>query len=66
MQENKSILFVQGRFTVGGVERVTVLLANAFVARGWTVAVAVFKMEQSDMLRHLSPGIVVHELGMPA
>lgn len=66
MEENKSILFVQGRFTVGGVERVTVLLANAFVARGWKVAVAVFKIEQSDILRQLSPRIVVHELGMPA
>jgi glycosyltransferase involved in cell wall biosynthesis len=65
MKENKSILFVQGRFAVGGVERVTVLLANAFVARGWKVAVAVFKLEQLDLLRQLSPGIVVHELGMP-
>ncbi len=65
MKENKSVLFVQGRFTVGGAERVTVLLANAFVTRGWKVAVAVFKIEQPEMLRQLSPVIVVHELGMP-
>ena len=61
----KSVLFVQGRFTVGGVERVTVLLANAFAKRGWKVGIAIFRIEQKDMLGQLAPGIVVRELGMP-
>lgn len=66
MTTGNSILFVQGRFTVGGVERVTVLLANAFANRGWRVGVAAFKIEHNDMLKQLASGIKVCEIGMPA
>ena len=65
MTTENSILFVQGRFTVGGVERVTVLLANAFANRGWRVGVAAFKIEHDDMLKQLASGIKVCEIGMP-
>ena len=40
-------------------------LGKCFCDEGWKVAVAVFKIEQPEMLRQLSPVIVVHELGMP-
>lgn len=64
--QKKNVLFVQGRFTVGGVERVTILLANAFVRRGWCVGLAVFKIEERAMLQQLDSRIVVREIGFPA
>jgi glycosyltransferase involved in cell wall biosynthesis len=63
--QGKSVLFVQGRFTVGGVERVTILLANALARRGWRVGIAIFQIEQDNMLRLLSPEVVVREIGAP-
>ncbi len=61
-----SYLFWGDSQSVGGVERVTVLLANAFATRGWKVGVAAFKIEHDDMLKQLTSEIQVREIGMPA
>lgn len=63
--QEKSVLFLLGRFMVGGVERVTVLLANAFVELGWRVCIVAFKIEQKDLLEELDKRVVVRELKFP-
>ena len=65
-EQNKSILFVLGRFTVGGVERVTITMANAFVANGWHVCIVVFQFVDKNLLSNLNTDVAVEELGMPA
>ena len=64
--DRKSVLFLLGRFTVGGVERVTVTMANAFASAGWHVCVAAFEFVNRDLLSSLDKAIVVEELGLPA
>ena len=49
-EREKSILYFMGGWNVGGVERVTIELANEWVRRGWRVAIFAFTM-QNDMLR---------------
>ena len=46
----KSILFIAGRFGIGGVERVTVVLANEFVKRGYAVCICAFDFQDKTLL----------------
>lgn len=59
---NKSVLFQLGRWDVGGVERVTVVVANELVRRGWTVAVSAFEFGNRTMLDDLDSSVFVCEL----
>jgi len=64
--ENKylgmNILFLLGRFTVGGVERVTVVLANELARRGRKVVIAAFRFENRALLADLDENVKVVEL----
>lgn len=62
LENRYSILFVVGRWGVGGVERVTAVLANAFIAKGWNVAIVAFCFENRSLLNGLSPDVEVCEL----
>lgn len=64
--ERQSVLFLLGRFTVGGVERVTVTMANEFASRDWRVCVAAFEFVRRDLLDGLDGRVAVEELGFPA
>ena len=62
----RSILFVLGRWTVGGVERVTLTVANALTKRGWMVGIVVFEVVDDSLLKQLDGRIVVKVLKFPA
>lgn len=55
----KSILFLTGQFGVGGVERVTVTLANAMIARGDRVCVASFDVHETSLLAELNKSVEI-------
>lgn len=55
----KSILFLTGQFGVGGVERVTVTLANAMVKRGDKVCVAAFDIPENSLIDELDDEVEV-------
>ena len=55
----KRLLFLTDVWTVGGIERVTVTLANALAARGWEVAVAIEAVADGTLLGDLAPAIRV-------
>lgn len=59
---NKSVLFELGKWDVGGVERVTVVLANEFVRRGWQVAVSAFEYGNRMLLAELAPEVAIVDL----
>lgn len=59
----KSILFVLGRWGCGGVERVTAVLAAAFVARGFDVSIVAFEIGDRMLLNGLDNRIKIGELG---
>ncbi len=61
----KGVLFLLGGWNVGGVERVTVVLANEFVARGWKVTIVYFLHEDGALLSLLHPDVVVKTLNYP-
>ena len=54
---NKSILFFMGSWSVGGVEQVTVVLGNELVARGWTVSIFAFNLEDEMLLSNIDKRI---------
>ena len=56
---DKSILFLTGQFGVGGVERVTVTLANAMVKRGDKVCVAAFDIPENSLIDELDDDVEV-------
>ena len=58
-----SLLFVLGKWAVGGVERVTVVLANEFTKRGYSVAVAVVEVADNTLMEGLDPKVVLLVLG---
>ena len=60
--KNSSILFLLGRFGIGGVERVTVVLANELVKRGHTVCIAAFAYEDKSLLKTADSRIEIVEL----
>lgn len=62
----RGILFLLGRFGIGGTERVTVTLANAFVRRGWRVTVVAFEFLPESFVSDFVPEVDVHELSFPA
>lgn len=66
MSNLKSVVFLLGRWTVGGVERVTVTVANELCRRGWHVCVAAFEYCDRDLLGQLDKAVAVEELSMPA
>ena len=59
------VMFVTGRFGVGGVERVTILLANEFVRRGKRVCLAAFEYTDRLLLSTLDPNVEVVSLSLP-
>ena len=61
----KNILFVCGGFGVGGVERVTVILINALVQRGYTVGLLVFQLQKDNLLAQLDSRAHVKTLHYP-
>ncbi len=56
-ESDKSILYFMGAWDVGGVERVTVELANEWVRRGWRVTVFAFRCDNPMLLSGLSPEV---------
>ncbi|MBR1871019.1 MAG: glycosyltransferase [Kiritimatiellae bacterium] len=62
MSRSQSILFVLGRWSIGGVERVSVVLANEFARRGCDVAVAAFGFDNKRLLENLDARVAVIEL----
>lgn len=62
----KSVLFLLGRFGVGGVERVTVSVANELVRRGWRVSVAAFEIQKDSLVESFDKRIAVETLSFPA
>lgn len=64
--ERKSVLFLLGVWGVGGVERVTVTLANVLAARGWRVTIVAFRFDDRALLEGLAPEAMVKELAFPA
>ncbi len=65
-EKKKNVLFLLGVWSVGGVERVTVALGNALITRGWRVTVVAFRIEDTMLLKSLSPEVVVKVLTFPA
>lgn len=61
-----SVLFLLGVWGVGGVERVTVTLANALAARGWRVTIVAFRFDDRALLEGLAPEVMVKALAFPA
>lgn len=57
-----NILFQTCCFSVGGVERVTVTLANEFVRRGHAVCVSAFFFEDRTLLSGLDPRVELLDL----
>ena len=53
------ILFFSGGWTVGGIERVTVVLANEFVRRGHSVVIAFFVLQDRALFAQLDTRVVV-------
>ncbi len=64
-KKEKGVLFFLGGWNVGGVERVTVTLANAWIARGRAVHIAYFLHEDGALLEHLHPDVQVTTLDYP-
>ncbi len=59
------VVFLLGGWDIGGAERVTSVLANAFVKIGFRVTIAAFKFERRDLLEQGSREIEVCELAYP-
>lgn len=57
-----SVVFQLGCFSIGGVERVTVVLANELVKRGHVVCISALKYEDRTLLDLASPEIEIVEL----
>lgn len=60
--KNKSILFQLGKFGIGGVERVTVVLANELVKRGYEVCISAFTNDDKALLKTADARIEIIEL----
>lgn len=54
MKQNRGVLFLLGGWGIGGAERVTIVLAEEFVKRGWTVGIAAYKFEDTSLLQGMS------------
>lgn len=65
MAAKKSVLFVLGRWDIGGVERVTAVLGKALAERGWRVTVVAFEIGERDLLKTLPPEVMVKTLSFP-
>ena len=48
--ERKSVLYFMGAWSVGGVERVTAVVGNELVRRGWKVSIFAFHVENPMLL----------------
>ncbi len=64
-EDERSVLFALGVWDVGGVERVTAVLANALAARGWRVTIVAFRFDNRALLGGLGPDIMVKALAFP-
>ena len=62
----KSVLFLLGRFGIGGVERVTVNVANELVRRGWRVSVVAFEFQKESLIEAFDSRIGVETLSFPS
>ena len=63
--ERGGILFVVGAWGIGGVERVTAVLSNAFVQHGYRVVIAAFSVDDACLLKTLDPRVRVERLSFP-
>lgn len=63
MRPLESVLFFLGHWGVGGVERVTVVLANELVARGHSVCIVACAYDDRSELSRLNGRVAVEELG---
>lgn len=63
--KKNGVLFFSGGWTVGGVERVTMVLANEFVRRGRPVVVAFYVLQDETLLRKLDPRVKVCQFPKP-
>lgn len=65
-EKDRRLMFVVGRWGVGGVERVTATLATEFARRGWHVVVVAFSIADRTFLKDIDSRVVVEELRLPA
>ena len=61
--KGEGVLFFSGGWTVGGIEKVTVVLANEFVRRGYSVVIAFFVLQDRALFAQLDSRVVVKCLG---
>jgi len=66
LKTKKSVIFLLGHWTIGGVERVTVIVANELLRRGWKVGVVAFEIVNPNLLKLLNERVDVSELSFPA
>lgn len=62
----KHVMFLVGRFGIGGVERVTVSVANELVRRGWRVSVTAFEIQTPSLIENFDERMAVETLSFPA
>ena len=55
----QGILFFSGGWSVGGIEKVSVVLANEFVRRGYSVVIAFFVLQDRALFAQLDRRVVV-------
>lgn len=60
--DDKSVLFLLGVWDVGGVERVTAVISNELLRRGWRVSIAAFKIGDRSLLNALPKDVESIEL----
>lgn len=62
----KSILFINGTYpNYGGTEKVTTILANHFVKKGYDVGIASFQQPKMELMTELSKRVSFYSLSLP-
>ncbi len=64
-RKKEHIILLSGGWDIGGVERITRVLADAFVQRGFRVTIAAFKFERRDLLNGIDDRVEICELSYP-
>ncbi len=64
-RKKEHIIFLLGGWDIGGVERITRVLADAFVKIGFRVTIAAFKFDRRDLLADIDERIGICELSYP-
>lgn len=59
VNNERGILYFMGAWGVGGVERVTAVLANEWIKRGWRVVIFAFKLDDDMLLSSVDKRVSV-------